>query len=86
MLRQAVAEEAARVMSEQGIDDFLFAKRKAAERLGVVDAAILPRNTEIEAALFARQRLFSGGRHAPYPASSEVGRSIGALERLIADL
>ena len=63
MLRQAVAEEAARVMAEQGIDDFLFAKRKAAERLGVVDASILPRNTEIEAALFARRRLFSGGRH-----------------------
>jgi len=40
MLRQAVAEEAARVMAEQGIDDFLFAKRKAAERLGVVDAAV----------------------------------------------
>jgi predicted nucleotidyltransferase len=63
MLRQAVAEEAARIMVEQGIDDFLLAKRKAAERLGVVDASILPRNTEIEAALFARQRLFSGGRH-----------------------
>jgi hypothetical protein len=63
MLRQAVAEEAARIMSEQGIDDFLLAKRKAAERLGVVDASILPRNTEIEKALFARQRLFSGGKH-----------------------
>jgi hypothetical protein len=63
LLRQAVAEEAARLMAEQGIDDFLFAKRKAAERLGVVDAAILPRNTEIEAALFARRRLFSGDRH-----------------------
>lgn len=63
MLRQAVADEAARVMAEQGIDDFLLAKRKAAERLGVVDASILPRNTEIEAALFARRRLFSGGRH-----------------------
>ena len=45
MLRQAVAEEAARVMAEQGIDDFLFAKRKAAARFGVVDASILPRNT-----------------------------------------
>jgi hypothetical protein len=29
----------------------------------VVDASILPRNTEIEAALFARRRLFSAGRH-----------------------
>ena len=51
LLRQAVAEEAARIMREQGVDDFLLAKRKAAERLGVTDASILPRNTEIEAAL-----------------------------------
>jgi hypothetical protein len=63
MLRQAVAEEAARVMREQGVDDFLLAKRKAADRLGVTDASILPRNTEIEAALVAHQRLFAADRH-----------------------
>jgi hypothetical protein len=63
MLRQAVAEEAARIMREQGVDDFLQAKRKAAERLGVTDASILPRNTEIEAARVAHQRLFSADRH-----------------------
>jgi hypothetical protein len=64
MLRQAVAEEAGRIMHEQGVDDFLLAKRKAAERFGVTDGSILPRNTEIEAALVARQRLFSADRHA----------------------
>jgi hypothetical protein len=63
MLRQAVAEEAARIMREQGVDDFLQAKRKAAERLGVTDASILPRNTEIEAARLAHQRLFAADRH-----------------------
>jgi hypothetical protein len=63
LMRQAVADEAARIMGEQGVDDFLLAKRKAAERLGVTDASILPRNTEIEAALLARQRLFSAERH-----------------------
>ena len=63
MLRQAVAEEAARIMREQGVDDFLLAKRKAAERLGVTDASILPRNTEIEAARVAHQRLFAADRH-----------------------
>lgn len=62
-VRRALAQEAARIMVEHGVDDYRFAKRKAAERLGVVDASILPRNTEIEAALFARRRLFSGGRH-----------------------
>jgi hypothetical protein len=63
LLRQAVAGEAARIMREQGVDDFLLAKRKAAERLGVTDASILPRNTEIEAALVAHQRLFAADRH-----------------------
>jgi hypothetical protein len=63
LLRQAVAEEAARIMREQGVDDFLLAKRKAAERLGVTDASILPRNTEIEAAKVAHQRLFASERH-----------------------
>jgi hypothetical protein len=63
LLRLAVAEEAARIMRQQGVADFLLAKRKAAERLGVTDASILPRNTEIEAALVAHQRLFGAGRH-----------------------
>jgi len=31
-LRSAVAQEAARLMAEHGIQDFLIAKRKAAER------------------------------------------------------
>lgn len=63
-LRNAVAQEAARLMAEHGIQDYLVAKRKAAERYGVVDGAFLPRNTEIEAALLAYQRLFGGARHA----------------------
>lgn len=57
-LRRALAQEAARIMSEQGIDDFLLAKRKAADRLGVTDASVLPKNTEIEAALTEHHRLF----------------------------
>jgi len=50
-LRLALAQEAARIMSEQGIDDYRLAKRKAAERLGATDIAVLPKNSEIEAAL-----------------------------------
>ena len=83
MLRQAVAEEAARVMAEQGIDDFLFAKRKAAARFGVVDASILPRNTEIEAALFARRRLFADARHQG--AIADLRRSALQAMRLMAE-
>jgi hypothetical protein len=83
MLRQAVAEEAARIMAEQGIDDFLLAKRKAAERFGVVDSSVLPRNTEIEAALFARRRLFSGSTHELTIA--DLRRSALEAMRLMAD-
>ena len=63
-LRQALEQEAARVMAEHGVRDFLFAKRKAAERLGIVEGASLPRNAEIEAALAEYQRLFGGDEHA----------------------
>ncbi|MGH8150401.1 MAG: hypothetical protein ACRETB_10580 [Steroidobacteraceae bacterium] len=63
-LRRALAQEAARVMSEHGIRDFLVAKRKAAERFGVTDSAVLPKNTDIEAALAEYQRLFGGASHA----------------------
>ncbi|HVC01299.1 MAG TPA: hypothetical protein VND80_03745 [Steroidobacteraceae bacterium] len=62
-LRRTLAAEAARIMSDQGIDDFLQAKRKAAVRLGIADAAVLPRNVEIEAALRERHRLFNTDRH-----------------------
>jgi hypothetical protein len=83
LMRLAVADEAARIMGEQGVDDFLQAKRKAAERLGVTDASILPRNTEIEAALVARQRLFAGEKHAAEIAA--LRRSALEAMRLMAD-
>jgi len=63
--RYGVAQEAARIMREQGIKDFLLAKRKAAERLGISDRTALPGNDEIAAALTEQQRLFGG---AAYPA------------------
>lgn len=62
-LRRALAQEAARIMAEHGIRDFLIAKRKAAERFGVTDSAVLPKNTEIEEALAEYQRLFGGESH-----------------------
>lgn len=58
--RQQMAQAAARLMAEQGIRDFRVAKQKAAQQLGM-DArqSILPKNTEVEAALAEYQRLFS---------------------------
>jgi hypothetical protein len=64
MLRHAIAREAARLMIEHGHEDYGIAKRKAAERLGVTDLAVLPKNTEIEEALAEHQRLFVPDIHA----------------------
>jgi hypothetical protein len=63
-LRRALAQEAARIMAEHGIRDFLAAKRKAAERLGIADVGALPRNSEIEASLAEYQRLFAAHTHS----------------------
>lgn len=62
-LRTALAQEAARIMAEQGISDYGFAKRKAAERLGAGEFAVLPKNTEIDLALAEYQRLFERDSH-----------------------
>ncbi len=62
-LRQRLADEAARIISEQGITDFRLAKHKAAERCGLRQLRHLPGNHEIESALRHRQRLFGGARH-----------------------
>lgn len=64
MLRKALADEAARLMIEHGVEDYGLAKRKAAMRLGVSDHAVLPKNAEIEAALLDRQRLFGAEAYA----------------------
>ena len=63
-LRRALAQEAARLMFEHGVDDYGFAKRKAAERLGATDVASLPKNAEIDVALAEYQRLFAADTHA----------------------
>jgi hypothetical protein len=62
-LRRTLAQDAARLMAEHGIQDFLTAKRKAAARYGTVEAATLPSNAEIEAALAEYQRLFGAVGH-----------------------
>ena len=64
MMRQAIAREAARLMIEHGHENYGIAKRKAAERFGVTELAVLPKNTEIEEALAEHQRLFQPAAHA----------------------
>lgn len=57
-LRREIASTAARMMAEDGISDFGFAKRKAARQLGVAESESLPTNAEIEAELRAWQALY----------------------------
>lgn len=62
--RLAVADEAARILAEEGQTDFRAAKAKAAERLGLGRNVPLPSNVEVAAALAERQRVFAGESHA----------------------
>jgi hypothetical protein len=82
-MRRALAQEAARIMAEHGIEDFLQAKRKAADRLGVNDVSVLPKNIEIEAALRAHQRLF--GRESHDHSLKEQRRIAFETMRLLAE-
>lgn len=57
-LREQLAYRAARLMAEDGIQDYGTAKRKAARQAGIPDTQQLPGNDEIEAALRAYQALY----------------------------
>lgn len=60
-LRARIAAAAARIMAEDGIDDFGLAKRKAARQLGVVDSRALPGNDEVEDELRAYRSIYQAG-------------------------
>lgn len=57
-LRQMIAQSAARMMAEDGISDYAYAKNKAGRQLGVVESSVLPSNTEIEEELKLYNALF----------------------------
>ncbi len=62
-MRARIAAAAARLMAEDGIDDFALAKRKAARQLGAADTQALPRNDEVETELRAYRALYQAGEH-----------------------
>ena len=74
--RARIAAAAARLMAEDGIDDFALAKRKAARQLGAADTQSLPRNDEIEAELRAYRALYQAEDHP---------QLIGELRRIALD-
>ncbi len=75
-MRARIAAAAARLMAEDGIDDFALAKRKAARQLGASETQSLPRNDEIEAELRAYRALYQAEDHP---------RLIGELRRIALD-
>lgn len=57
-LRQLIAQQAARMMAEDGISDFAYAKKKAGRQFDSLDNSVLPSNTEIEEELKLYNALF----------------------------
>jgi hypothetical protein len=62
-MRASIAAAAARIMAEDGIDDFALAKRKAARSLGAASTEALPANDEIERALHEYRALYQADEH-----------------------
>jgi hypothetical protein len=63
-MRARIAAVAARIMAEDGIDDFALAKRKAARQLGAPQSEALPGNDEVESELRAYRALYQADEHA----------------------
>jgi hypothetical protein len=63
LMRQRIAAQAARLMAEDGIDDFSLAKRKAARQLGAPATQALPGNEEIETELKSYRDLYQRDQH-----------------------
>ncbi len=64
--RLMVAQEAARIVVNQGIRDYGVAKKKAADRLGLRNHGSLPGNQEIEQAVSDHLQLFAGESHSDW--------------------
>jgi hypothetical protein len=57
-LRQLIAQSAARMMAEDGISDYAYAKKKAGRQVGATENDVLPSNAEIEVELKLYNALF----------------------------
>jgi hypothetical protein len=65
LMREQLAHQTARLIAEDGIVDFAFAKRKAARQMGASDTQHLPSNHEVEQALHSYRALY---QHESHPA------------------
>jgi len=62
-MRARIAATAARIMAEDGIEDFGSRQAQAARRLGAPEAQALPGNDEIEAELRSYRALYQAEEH-----------------------
>lgn len=62
--RASIASAAARLIAEDGINDFHQAKRKAVRQLGLPEHTALPDNAEVEAELRTYWTLYQDEEHA----------------------
>jgi hypothetical protein len=62
-VRLQIAQVTARIMVQEGINDYQIAKNKAVAQLGIPHTKNLPSNSEIEAEVLIYQRLFLGEAH-----------------------
>ena len=63
LMREQLAHNAARLMAEDGITDYAFAKRKAAKQMGATDTHHLPSNQQVDEALRSFRFLYQGVTH-----------------------
>jgi hypothetical protein len=77
VLREQLAQEAARLIVDHGMHDYGQAKRKAALRFGVRESSALPSNSEIESSVIERQRIFEPELHE---------RRVTAMRRLAVEI
>jgi hypothetical protein len=57
-IRQRIAQECARIITEEGLTDYMAAKQKAVQRLRLQWNGSMPRNEEIDDALAEYHRLY----------------------------
>lgn len=57
-MRERIAHQAARIIAEDGLQDYTLAKHKAARQIGAPDTCNLPDNDEVERALRDYQALY----------------------------
>lgn len=80
-MRARIAAVAARIMAQDGVEDFAIAKRKAARQIGAIDTKFLPNNDEIEAELRIYHSLYQGEEQRERLQELRV-QALAAMEQL----